>query len=722
MTLVSAFNDLAGKQGNRPAGPGKFLTRCPVPGHGKGNGDRTPSLLVSQTPAGGIAVKCFVGCEPAAVREALGLPQLDYRENADYRIADYEHPDGRQFKVYRRECAVGRTCDYPNCEPSDTKHIWQTRGGKAGAYALMWGEDDGAAPLIWTEGEKAALAVAQAGFVAVSTIGGTSLAGKANYSRLAGRELWLWPDNDAAGVKAAAAAAAAARADGVAAIFAVGAVGKPGGDAADMPIAERQEWLNAAIAERQPAPLPTTRKDLPTVQSGDDDVGLKTGDYFSIGRWYGGRLLSRFIYDPELCAWYSYAGGVWDELLSEQVKTRIVTPLIADCYALADDLHKAGYELAAKRIVDAPNAPGWIMHDAGILGGVRHAITARLPVPEQHFIGTPGGVVDLMTGELHPHSPDWGLRCLTAGRYRPEDADYLRERLEFDRYNIPANPILTPGNLATLINQVGLTLTARGTNYTALTLIMGKSGSGKGGTVDLVKRALGGYAMAAPENLLERHRTDIDAGLADIIDKQPRMLAHDEIAADDQVSIARLLGLTGNKPLNARRPHGSMRSGTSPAVIWTTAVDTPNWTAGAGFMRRLSVIHTARPLPDADKNVGIEQDFLDAIVTLGIQAAAAVYRAGYNPPYGVAEARRETIGEMDGLALWLEDLLPENWNGKETNDARAHYNEGLEEGDGVSKQVFAAAVKRSSCWRIAIRNTNARKNIRVLEFIGNGMI
>ena len=53
--------------------PSGFIVHCPVPGHGKGNGDRHPSLLVCTKPEapGGIHVHCFAGCSPADVLAEL---------------------------------------------------------------------------------------------------------------------------------------------------------------------------------------------------------------------------------------------------------------------------------------------------------------------------------------------------------------------------------------------------------------------------------------------------------------------------------------------------------------------------------------------------------------------------------------------------------------------------------------------------------------------------
>jgi putative DNA primase/helicase len=49
-------------QGRRSNGAG-WLVRCPCPNHGKGRGDRSPSLSVTDGDDGRLLLRCFAGCE-----------------------------------------------------------------------------------------------------------------------------------------------------------------------------------------------------------------------------------------------------------------------------------------------------------------------------------------------------------------------------------------------------------------------------------------------------------------------------------------------------------------------------------------------------------------------------------------------------------------------------------------------------------------------------------
>lgn len=77
-TAESSF-DLVCTAFDRASGPGKragawVKFRCPVPGHGSGGGDRTPSLGIRYDAAAGKStVKCFSGCDTRDVLDAVGL-------------------------------------------------------------------------------------------------------------------------------------------------------------------------------------------------------------------------------------------------------------------------------------------------------------------------------------------------------------------------------------------------------------------------------------------------------------------------------------------------------------------------------------------------------------------------------------------------------------------------------------------------------------------------
>jgi hypothetical protein len=57
--------------------PWKCMTSCPVPGHGRGRGDRNPSLSVREGIDGRVLVYCFAGCSAEEIVRAIGLTMAD---------------------------------------------------------------------------------------------------------------------------------------------------------------------------------------------------------------------------------------------------------------------------------------------------------------------------------------------------------------------------------------------------------------------------------------------------------------------------------------------------------------------------------------------------------------------------------------------------------------------------------------------------------------------
>lgn len=54
-----------------------FVASCPVPNHGKGNGDRHPSLQIRRSEHGKILMKCHAGCKTREILDVLGLTMHD---------------------------------------------------------------------------------------------------------------------------------------------------------------------------------------------------------------------------------------------------------------------------------------------------------------------------------------------------------------------------------------------------------------------------------------------------------------------------------------------------------------------------------------------------------------------------------------------------------------------------------------------------------------------
>ena len=160
--------------------------KVPCPAH---NGEDA-NCYIGDGDDGGLVAKCWSreSCTWADIMRALDVPVRGHY--AGKFVAAYQHNDGRNRNVYRTD------------KPDGTKEI-RGKGTVPGTKLLAWGDDDGEAILVVTEGEKAAAAF-QAfglpGYLAVSYRDGAKSAVHADYSLCAGRKVAVWPDNDEEGL------------------------------------------------------------------------------------------------------------------------------------------------------------------------------------------------------------------------------------------------------------------------------------------------------------------------------------------------------------------------------------------------------------------------------------------------------------------------------------------------------------------------------------------
>jgi putative DNA primase/helicase len=114
--LPSVVRALNGK----PTGSG-FLCSCPLPTHGKGRGDKNPSLSIAESPDGSLLVHCKAGCDSRDIFTALRTRGLlnNRPEAREHRIkpqrpiasfpADPVEPDRRALELWRSSAPIGGT-------------------------------------------------------------------------------------------------------------------------------------------------------------------------------------------------------------------------------------------------------------------------------------------------------------------------------------------------------------------------------------------------------------------------------------------------------------------------------------------------------------------------------------------------------------------------------------------------------------------------------------
>jgi len=220
--------EIAKTLGNAKRVNGQWLASCPVPGHGRGNGDKNPSLSISDGDDGRPLFHCHGGCDQHTVfnviRERGLLPELEPRPELLSRIQppaitrqleqewSYTDEEGVVLFIkqrYRTTDSKGK--DYKLIKVDDAGRRHATMGdARIVPYRLPELLDAvGKGRFVYlTEGEKAADAIISLGSVATTSHAGSGHWPEAITQYFAGANVVILPDNDAPGWKYAKRAAA----------------------------------------------------------------------------------------------------------------------------------------------------------------------------------------------------------------------------------------------------------------------------------------------------------------------------------------------------------------------------------------------------------------------------------------------------------------------------------------------------------------------------------
>lgn len=203
-----------------------WSARCPA------HDDRRPSLSIAEGEDGAVLLKCHAGCETSVIVSAIDLklsdlfppkagttPSTNGKQESTGRgyatveeaIAELERTHGKRSAMWTYHNSDG--------EPVGVVVRWDTPNGKdirpVSRHADGWriGAMPNQRPLyclpdlpdakrvLVGEGEKAADAARALGYTATTSSGGSQAAAKTDWRPLAGKDVWILPDNDASGRK-----------------------------------------------------------------------------------------------------------------------------------------------------------------------------------------------------------------------------------------------------------------------------------------------------------------------------------------------------------------------------------------------------------------------------------------------------------------------------------------------------------------------------------------
>jgi putative DNA primase/helicase len=281
----------------------------------------------------------------------------------------------------------------------------------------------------------------------------------------------------------------------------------------------------------------------------------------------------------------------------------------------------------------------------------RHVLLPEQLDADDYLLNTPGGTVDLRSGEIRPHRREDLLTKLTRVALDDHADDSVWRRFLRD---ITCSDSEFAAYLQRLL---GYMLTGDTRDH-VLAFFFGTGANGKSTLLDLVLYLLGDYARQVPsETLMEsrgdRHPTEI-ANLMGV-----RLAVSSELEEGQHWAEARIKALTGDAVLSARfmrqdffefrRTHKHIIAGNhKPAV---RAVDD-------AIRRRIHLLpFTARFSGDrADRDMPTKlRAEGPAILAWMIRGCIEWQLSGLCPPSTVTSATDDYLAMQDTLGLWLDE-------------------------------------------------------------------
>lgn len=268
-------------------------------------------------------------------------------------------------------------------------------------------------------------------------------------------------------------------------------------------------------------------------------------------------------------------------------------------------------------------------------------------------LNTPGGIVDLRTGQLGPPDP---TRLHTRSTTCTPDPHADRSTwLRFLDTTFGGDQQLI-GYLQRLVGYSAVGVVGAH----VLPYCHGSGGNGKGVFLETAVKVLGGYATTAPAGFLmakthAAHETEI-ARLAGA-----RMVLCSEVNDEDRFDEARVKLLTGGDTLTARFMQQDHFTFTPTHQLWAMGNHQPHVRAGGrSFWRRLRLIPFQHEVP-ADEVIDGLQDILadehgPAVLAWIVEGAVAYHRHGLQEPDVVKAATGEYANDQDTVARFLEEM------------------------------------------------------------------
>jgi putative DNA primase/helicase len=269
------------------------------------------------------------------------------------------------------------------------------------------------------------------------------------------------------------------------------------------------------------------------------------------------------------------------------------------------------------------------------------------------MLNVKNGVVNLETGELLEHSPDFRMTLQAQAHYRKGATAPLWEA--FLRRVQPE-----PEMRAYLQRVAGYCATGR-TDEQAMFLWHGAGANGKSVAQSVIAHVLGAYAQTMPVSTLMASTVDdrIPNDVARMAGR--RFLVASETKQGKALDEQRLKQLTGGDTVSARYMRAEWFDFQVVGKIQLTTNHLPRMSDDMATWRRIHLITWPVVIPEHERDGGLQQRLIteeaNGILSWIVEGALAWQQEGLKPPEGVLAAKEDYRVEEDVIEQFIRECV-----------------------------------------------------------------
>lgn len=411
---------------------------------------------------------------------------------------------------------------------------------------------------------------------------------------------------------------------------------------------------------KKPVSMPKT-----TENEVEQDIDISThntdwGNALRLVNHYGHRI--RFCVDQNV--WYIWNKHQWKMDTRNNAKIvklakRTVKKIYAECAEVEDKGERLERAKWAKKSEEKKRITDMIF-----LAQTEDEIEieAKQFDANPFLLNCKNGMIDLKTGELHPHAPDAFMTKYVPIEYDPQAScpkweDAVLKYMGFEQDEMKAVRLHD-----FLQRAVGYSLTADKSEQ-CLFFLYGDGKNGKSTFINTISKLLGDYFQHVRiESLLAKQNDTIPNDIATL--PGARMVVSSEIPENRRMNETLVKDLTGGDAITARFLRQEFFTFYPVFKLWIFGNDKPIVSPSDAMFRRIKMIPFNVQIPEAERDPHFEQQLeeeLPGILRWAVEGCYNWLQEGLNPPQEIIDATNAYRDEMDILTDFIEEccvILP----------------------------------------------------------------